>query len=204
VLYVSGEESAQQIKMRAERLDNSAGAPASAGDIFVAAESSLEKILAAVNEVRPAHLVVDSIQTTFSESLDSAPGSVSQVRYVATQLMNVAKSGGISVFLIGHVTKDGSIAGPKALEHIVDAVLYFEGERHQNHRIVRAVKNRFGAANEVGVFEMTSLGLTPVQNPSGLFLREREAASPGSAVVCAVEGTRPMLVEVQSLVIATQ
>ena len=168
------------------------------------AESSFERILAAIEDVRPTELIVDSVQTTFSEGLDSAPGSISQVRHVATQLMNLAKAGGMSVFLIGHVTKDGSIAGPKALEHIVDAVLYFEGERHHNHRIVRAVKNRFGAANEVGIFEMTSRGLIPVQNASGLFLRERQASSPVSCPVCALEGTLPMLVEVQALVISTQ
>jgi DNA repair protein RadA/Sms len=199
VLYVSGEESAQQIKMRAERL----GAQ-TAGEIFLLAESSLEAILAAVDEVRPTDLVVDSVQTTFSEALDSAPGSISQVRHVAAQFLTLAKSRDLSVFLIGHVTKDGSIAGPKALEHIVDTVLYFEGERHHNHRIVRAVKNRFGAANEVGIFEMTSRGLVPVQNPSDLFLREREESVPGSAVVCAMEGTRPILVEIQALVLPVQ
>jgi DNA repair protein RadA/Sms len=154
--------------------------------------------------VRPTDVVVDSVQTTFSEALDSAPGSISQVRHVAAQFLAFAKTQDIPVFLIGHVTKDGSIAGPKALEHIVDTVLYFEGERHHNHRIVRAVKNRFGAANEVGVFEMTTRGLIPVQNPSDLFLREREEAVPGSAVVCALEGTRPILVEIQALVLATQ
>jgi DNA repair protein RadA/Sms len=199
VLYVSGEESAQQIKMRAERLGSK-----DAGEIFLLAESSLETILGAVEEVQPTDIVVDSIQTTFSEALDSAPGSISQVRHVAAQFLALAKTRHIPVFLIGHVTKDGSIAGPKALEHIVDTVLYFEGERHHNHRIVRAVKNRFGAANEVGVFEMTSRGLVPVQNPSDLFLREREEAVPGSAVVCAVEGTRPILVEIQALVLASQ
>ncbi len=209
VLYVSGEESPQQIKMRADRLQGPPDEGQTAAgpvpqEVFLAAESSLERILAAVEDVRPTELIVDSVQTTFSEGLDSAPGSIGQVRHVATQLMNLAKTGGMSVFLIGHVTKDGSIAGPKALEHIVDAVLYFEGERHHNHRIIRAVKNRFGAANEVGIFEMTSRGLVPVQNASGLFLRERQAAAPGSAVVCAVEGTRPMLVEVQALVISTQ
>jgi DNA repair protein RadA/Sms len=199
VLYVSGEESAQQIKMRSERLGFQ-----DAGEIFLLAESSLETILAAVAEVKPTDIVVDSIQTTFSEELDSAPGSISQVRHVAAQLLSLAKTRHIPVFLIGHITKDGSIAGPKALEHIVDTVLYFEGERHHNHRIVRAVKNRFGAANEVGVFEMTGRGLIPVQNPSDLFLREREEAVPGSAVVCALEGTRPILVEIQALVLATQ
>jgi len=217
VLYVSGEESAQQIKMRAERLGAPATSeitgstpspmrepPSTAGEIFLLAESSLEKILAAVEDLRPTDLVIDSIQTTFSEGLDSAPGTISQVRHVAAQLLTLAKSGNIPVFLIGHVTKDGTIAGPKALEHIVDAVLYFEGERHHNHRIVRAVKNRFGAANEVGIFEMTSRGLIPVRNPSDLFLRDRESASPGSAVTCALEGTRPILVEVQALVVASQ
>lgn len=199
VLYVSGEESAQQIKMRAGRLGSQ-----DADEIFVLAESNLEAILEAVAEVRPTDIVVDSVQTTFSEALDSAPGSISQVRHVAAQFLTLAKREHIPVFLIGHVTKDGSIAGPKALEHIVDTVLYFEGERHHNHRIVRAVKNRFGAANEIGVFEMTGRGLIPVQNPSDLFLRERGEAVPGSAVVCAVEGTRPILVEIQALVLATQ
>ncbi len=199
VLYVSGEESAQQIKMRSERLGSR-----NAGEIYVLAESGLESILAAVGEVHPTDVVVDSVQTTFSDTLDSAPGSISQVRHVAAQFLTLAKTRQIPVFLIGHVTKDGSIAGPKALEHIVDTVLYFEGERHHNHRIVRAVKNRFGAANEVGVFEMTGRGLIPVQNPSDLFLREREEPVPGSAVVCAVEGTRPILVEIQALVLRTQ
>jgi len=185
--------------MRAERLGSQ-----DAGEIFLLAESSLETILEAVAEVHPTDIIVDSIQTTFSEALDSAPGSISQVRHVAAQFLALAKSQHLPVFLIGHVTKDGSLAGPKALEHIVDTVLYFEGERHHNHRIVRAVKNRFGAANEVGVFEMTSRGLMPVQNPSDLFLREREESVPGSAVVCAVEGTRPILVEIQALVLASQ
>ncbi|MBP1597056.1 MAG: repair protein RadA [Acidobacteria bacterium] len=199
VLYVSGEESAQQIKMRAERLGSE-----DAGEIFVLAESSLEAILGAVTGIRPTDLIVDSIQTTFSEALESAPGSISQVRHVAACFLNLAKTDQVPVFLIGHVTKDGSIAGPKALEHIVDTVLYFEGERHHNHRIVRAVKNRFGAANEIGVFEMTGRGLLPVQSPSDLFLKEREEAAPGSAVACALEGTRPILVEVQALVLSSQ
>ncbi len=199
VLYVSGEESAQQIRMRADRIGSK-----DASEIYVLSESSLEAILSAVTDVRPTDLIIDSIQTTFSEELDSAPGSISQVRHVATRFLDLAKTDLIPVFLIGHVTKDGSIAGPKALEHIVDTVLYFEGERHHNHRIVRAVKNRFGAANEVGVFEMTARGLLAVQNPSDLFLKERGEAVPGSAVVCALEGTRPILVEVQALVLATQ
>jgi DNA repair protein RadA/Sms len=206
VLYASGEESAQQIKLRAERLDDStgAGAPGAADNIYLLAESNLEIILSAVEEVQPSAIVVDSVQTMFSETLDSTPGSVSQVRHVAMQFLNLAKSRNVPVFLIGHVTKDGSIAGPKALEHIVDVVLYFEGERQQNHRIIRAVKNRFGAANEVGIFEMTSRGLIPAANASSLFLLERDSISAGSSVVCALEGTRPLLVEVQALVVATQ
>jgi DNA repair protein RadA/Sms len=206
VLYVSGEESVQQIKIRADRLEDLAGSAASASgaDIYLLAESNLEQILSAVEEVQPAAIVVDSVQTAYSEALDSAPGSVSQVRHVTMQFLNIAKTRDLPVFLIGHITKDGSIAGPKALEHIVDVVLYFEGERRQNHRIIRAVKNRFGAANEVGIFEMTSRGLIPVANPSSLFLLEKEKISAGSAVVCALEGTRPLLVEVQALVVATQ
>jgi DNA repair protein RadA/Sms len=199
VLYVSGEESARQIRMRAERIGTN-----ETGELYILAESSLESIQAAVAEVRPTDIIVDSVQTTYSETLESPPGSISQVRHVAGRFLALAKSRNIPVFLIGHVTKDGSIAGPKSLEHIVDTVLYFEGERHHNHRIVRAVKNRFGAANEVAVFEMTARGLLPVQNPSDLFLREREASSPGSAVMCAMEGTRPILVEIQALVLASQ
>jgi len=208
VLYISGEESVQQIKIRADRLEDATqagpSADAPAKNIYLLAESNLEHILAAVADIQPSAIVVDSIQTTFSETLDSAPGSVSQVRHVALQFLNLAKTQNLPVFLIGHVTKDGSIAGPKVLEHVVDVVLYFEGERRQNHRIIRAVKNRFGAANEVGIFEMTSRGLIPAANPSSLFLMERERVSAGSAVVCALEGTRPLLVEVQALVVATQ
>lgn len=206
VLYASGEESIQQIKLRADRIGDGTGSgvAGTAEDIYLLAESNLELILSAVEEVKPAAIVIDSIQTTFSETLDSAPGSVSQVRHVTMQFLNLAKQRNLPVFLIGHVTKDGSIAGPKALEHIVDVVLYFEGEARQNHRIIRAVKNRFGAANEVGIFEMTSRGLIPVANPSSLFLMERENISAGSSVVCALEGTRPLLVEIQALVVATQ
>jgi DNA repair protein RadA/Sms len=198
VLYISGEESVQQIKIRSDRLEDPAG------DIYLLAESKLENIFGTIDAVQPSAIVVDSIQTAFTETLDSAPGSVSQVRYAAMQFLNLAKTRDLPVFLIGHVTKDGSIAGPKVLEHIVDVVLYFEGERKQNHRIIRAVKNRFGAANEVGIFEMTSRGLIPAANPSSLFLLEREIVSAGSAVVCALEGTRPLLVEVQALVVSTQ
>ena len=204
-LYISGEESIQQIKLRADRLEepNKPGAR-SEEDIYLLAESNLERILAVIDDVKPAAVILDSVQTAFSEALDSAPGSVSQVRHVTMQFLELAKTRDLPVFLIGHVTKDGSLAGPKALEHIVDVVLYFEGERRQNHRIIRAVKNRFGAANEVGIFEMTSRGLIPAANPSSLFLLERENVSAGSAVVCALEGTRPLLVEVQALVVATQ
>jgi DNA repair protein RadA/Sms len=198
ILYISGEESVQQIRLRSDRLENSAG------NIYLLAESNLEYIVSQIDQVQPSAIVVDSIQTTFTETLDSAPGSVSQVRHVAMQFLNLAKSRDLTVFLIGHITKDGSIAGPKVLEHIVDVVLYFEGERKQNYRIIRAVKNRFGAANEVGIFEMTSRGLIPAANPSSLFLLERENVSAGSAVVCALEGTRPLLVEVQALVVSTQ
>ena len=197
VLYVSGEESERQIKLRGERLGITGGA------LFLMGETSLERILEEVEALKPAALVVDSVQTIYSSRFPSAPGSISQVREVATQLLFLAKGRGITTFLIGHVTKDGSLAGPKSLEHIVDTVLYFEGDRHQHHRIVRAVKNRFGAVSEMGVFEMTGNGLVPVANPSALFLSERLAGSPGSAVVATLEGSRPMLVEVQALVSPT-
>jgi DNA repair protein RadA/Sms len=197
VLYVSGEESERQIKLRGERLG------ISGGGLFLMGETSLERILEEVEALKPAALVIDSVQTVYSSRFPSAPGSISQVREVATQLLFLAKGKGITTFLIGHVTKDGALAGPKSLEHIVDTVLYFEGERHHHHRIVRAVKNRFGAVSEISVFEMTGAGLTPVANPSALFLAERLAGSPGSAVVATIEGTRPMLVEVQALVSPT-
>src|SRR5207247_8476375 len=198
VLYISGEESERQIKLRGERLR------LEAKSLFLLPETNLENIFHEVERLSPTGIVVDSIQTVFSAMIESAPGSVSQVRDAAHQFLRLAKHVTIPVFLIGHITKDGSIAGPKALEHVVDTVLYFEGERHHNHRIVRAVKNRFGAANEIGVFEMTERGLLPVQNPSALFLREREVAHPGSAVICAREGTRPLLIEVQALVSDSQ
>ncbi len=194
VLYVSGEESERQIKLRGERLG------IRGGGLFLLGETCLENVLAHVEELRPAALVIDSIQTVYSSKFPSAPGSISQVREVATQLLFLAKGRGLTTFLIGHVTKDGNLAGPKSLEHIVDTVLYFEGEKHQHHRIVRAVKNRFGAVSELGVFEMTGSGLMPVANPSALFLAERLAGTPGSAVVPTIEGSRPMLVEVQALV----
>jgi DNA repair protein RadA/Sms len=197
VLYVSGEESERQVKLRGERLG------IEGGGLYLMAETALERILEELESLKPRALVVDSVQTVYSSRFPSAPGSISQVREVATQLLFVAKSRGITTFLIGHVTKDGSLAGPKSLEHIVDTVLYFEGEKRQHHRIVRAVKNRFGAVSELGVFEMTGAGLTPVANPSALFLAERQAGAAGSAVVATMEGTRPLLVEVQALVSPT-
>src|SRR5436190_1321773 len=194
VLYISGEESERQIKLRGERLRIQ---PAS---LLLLPETNLENILREVDRVKPSAIIVDSIQTTFFSDIESAPGSISQIREVAAQLLLLAKTRSIPIFLIGHVTKEGSIAGPRALEHIVDTVLYFEGERHHNHRIVRATKNRFGAANEVGVFEMTSTGLAPVANPSQMFLAERPTDAAGSVVTACMEGTRPMLVEIQALV----
>src|SRR5215203_5289974 len=194
VLYSSGEESEHQIKSRGQRLG------IERAPLYLLAETCLERILEEIGRLRPSLVIVDSIQTVFSLKFQSAPGSIGQVREAATQLLFAAKGQNIPTFLVGHVTKDGNIAGPKALEHIVDTVLYFEGERHQSHRIVRAIKNRFGAASELGVFEMTGTGLRPVPNPSALFLAERPTATPGSAVLCCMEGSRPLLVEVQALV----
>jgi len=194
VLYSSGEESEHQVKSRGERLG------VGSAPIYLLAETCLERILEEAGRLKPALMVVDSIQTVFSLKLQSAPGSIGQVREAATQLLFTAKGHNIPTFLVGHVTKEGSLAGPKSLEHIVDTVLYFEGEQHHVHRIVRAVKNRFGEVSELGVFEMTGSGLRPVPNPSQLFLAERPASSPGSAVVCCIEGSRPILVEVQALV----
>jgi DNA repair protein RadA/Sms len=197
VLYSSGEESEHQVKSRGERLG------VGRAPLFLLAETCLERVLEEIARLRPAMVVVDSIQTVFSLKMQSAPGSIGQVREAATQLLFAAKSQNVPIFLVGHVTKEGSLAGPKALEHIVDTVLYFEGERHHAHRIVRAAKNRFGAVSELGVFEMTAAGLRPVANPSALFLAERPAGSPGSAVVCCMEGSRPILAEVQALVSTT-
>jgi DNA repair protein RadA/Sms len=194
VLYSSGEESEHQIKSRGERL-NVGNAP-----LYLLAETCLERILDEIARIRPALVIVDSVQTIFSLKFQSAPGSIGQVREAATQLLFMAKGQNVPTFLVGHVTKDGSLAGPKALEHVVDTVLYFEGERHHSHRVVRAVKNRFGAISELGVFEMTSTGLRAVPNPSKMFLAERPSNAPGSAVLCSVEGSRPILVEVQALV----
>jgi DNA repair protein RadA/Sms len=194
VLYSSGEESEHQIKSRGERL------AVGKAPLYLLAETCLERILDEIGRLKPALVVVDSIQTVFSLKFQSAPGSIGQVREAATQLLFAAKGQNVPTFLVGHVTKDGSLAGPKTLEHVVDTVLYFEGERHHSHRVVRAVKNRFGAVNELGVFEMTAGGLRPVPNPSKLFLAERPSNAPGSAVLCSVEGSRPILVEVQALV----
>jgi DNA repair protein RadA/Sms len=194
VLYSSGEESEHQIKSRGERL------AVGKAPLYLLAETCLERILEEIARIRPALVIVDSVQTIFSLKFQSAPGSIGQVREAATQLLFTAKGQNVPTFLVGHVTKDGSLAGPKALEHVVDTVLYFEGERHHSHRVVRAVKNRFGAVSELGVFEMTSTGLRPVPNPSKMFLAERPSNAPGSAVLCSVEGSRPILVEVQALV----
>ena len=197
VLYVSGEESAQQIKMRGDRLN------VSSPSLYVHAATSLQEIFKVAQDLGPQALVVDSIQTVFTEDISSAPGSVSQVQEVACQLMWHAKRTGVPVFLIGHVTKEGVIAGPKLLEHIVDTVLYFEGDKSQAYRILRAVKNRFGATNEIGVFEMNDGGLIQVDNPSELFLNGRPEQSTGSVVVSSIEGSRPILVELQALVAET-
>jgi DNA repair protein RadA/Sms len=194
VLYCSGEESEHQIKSRGERLG------VEPAPLYILAETCLERILEEVARLRPAFIIVDSVQTVFSLKFQSAPGSIGQVRESATQLLFAAKGQNIPTFLVGHVTKDGTLAGPKALEHIVDTVLYFEGEKHHAHRVIRAVKNRFGAVSELGVFEMTGQGLRGVANPSELFLAERRPGAPGSAVLCCVEGSRPLLVEVQALV----
>ncbi len=194
VLYASGEESAHQVKMRGERL------AVQDAPLFLLAETAVERILDEVDRIKPALLIVDSIQTVFSLKVPSAPGSVGQVRQAATDLLFTAKGRDLPTIVVGHVTKDGALAGPKVLEHVVDTVLYFEGDRHHAHRVVRAVKNRFGAISEIGVFEMTGRGLEPVGNPSALFLAERPGGVPGSAVLCCLEGSRPFLVEVQALV----
>src|SRR5688572_29353084 len=193
-IYVTGEESGAQVALRSRRL----GLPQS--QVQVLAEIQLEKILATLDATRPAIAVIDSIQTVYSDQLTSAPGSVAQVRECAAQLTRTAKARGIAVVLVGHVTKDGAIAGPRVLEHIVDTVLYFEGDTHSSFRLVRAIKNRFGAVNEIGVFAMTERGLKGVTNPSAIFLSTHGQPVPGSCVLVTLEGTRPLLVEVQALV----
>ncbi len=194
VLYVSGEESIEQVKMRAERLD------ITGEQLYLLASIELDVIAEAISHLKPALVVVDSIQTVLSNHLTAAPGSISQVRECTLQLMHLAKSTHTPIFIIGHVTKEGTVAGPKALEHIADAVLYLEGERYHTYRLLRGVKNRFGATHEVGVFEMHGEGLLEVANPSAVFLADRAIGATGSAVVVSMEGTRPLLVEVQALV----
>ncbi len=194
VLYISGEESIRQTKLRAERLG------VLSDELYIYAETDLEQIHHTIEEVKPRFVIVDSIQTIHHPEVKSAPGSITQVRESTAELMRVAKTQGIAIFLVGHVTKDGQIAGPRILEHMVDTVLYFEGERHHTYRILRSVKNRFGSTNEIAIFEMAQSGLKEVLNPSELFLRERSQGSAGSTVVASMEGTRPILVEIQALV----
>ncbi|OBV40779.1 DNA repair protein RadA [Janthinobacterium psychrotolerans] len=194
VLYVSGEESGAQIALRAKRL------VIDAKELKLQAEIQLEKILATLNDLKPEVVVIDSIQTVYSDALSSAPGSVAQVRECAAQLTRAAKQTGVTIILVGHVTKEGALAGPRVLEHIVDTVLYFEGDAHSSFRLVRAIKNRFGAVNELGVFAMTEKGLKGVSNPSALFLSQHDNQVPGSCVMVTQEGTRPLLVEIQALV----
>ena len=197
VLYVSGEESAHQIKMRAERIG------AFEDELLLFCETILEEILEGIRKVRPEFVVIDSIQTMFSEELTAAAGSVSQVREVTAQMMRIAKEENIAVFIVGHVTKEGVVAGPRTLEHMVDTVLYFEGEREAAYRILRGVKNRFGSTNEIGVFEMCADGLAEVENPSKMMLNGRPVDASGSVVVCSLEGTRPILIEIQALISPT-
>ncbi len=194
VLYVSGEESAAQVKLRADRLG------IASKNLSLLAETALDAIESQVNDFKPRALVVDSIQTIYLPELDSAPGSVSQVRECGGRLMIQAKAEGVATFLVGHVTKEGTLAGPRVLEHLVDTVLYFEGEQHHSYRVLRAVKNRFGSTNEIGVFEMTARGLSEVKNPSAFFLSERPKGAAGSVIVSSLEGTRPLLLELQALV----
>lgn len=194
VLYVSGEESYGQLKLRAKRLG------IAGKDLFILTETNIENILAQIEKTKPDVVIVDSIQTVFSDKVASAPGSVTQVKECALSFIEKAKAGGISVILVGHVNKEGSIAGPKVLEHMVDAVLYFEGERQHAYRIIRAIKNRYGPTNEIGVFEMTDSGLEQVENPSEMLLSDRPKNMSGNCAVCTVEGTRPIIAEIQALV----
>ncbi|MCL2162870.1 MAG: DNA repair protein RadA [Oscillospiraceae bacterium] len=197
VLYVSGEESVRQLKMRAGRLG------VKNRNLLLAGENHLETIEKLIDENSPTIVIIDSIQTAYTDKLNSIPGSVTQIREVTMSLLKIAKESEISFFIVGHVTKDGAIAGPKVLEHMVDTVLYFEGERHMNFRILRAVKNRFGSTNEIGVFEMTEHGLIAVENPSAVMIGERPHNAPGSVIVPSIEGSRPVLVEMQALVART-
>ena len=197
VLYISGEESARQIRMRASRLG------AKSENLLILSENAMDSAEQRWTEIGPEYMVVDSIQTMYRPDMASAPGSVSQVRECASMLMRMAKTTGCAVFLVGHVTKEGAIAGPRVLEHMVDAVLYFEGDRQHEYRILRAVKNRFGSVNELGIFEMSEAGMRPVENPSELLLSERAQNVAGSCVHCAIEGSRPVLVDVQALALQT-
>jgi DNA repair protein RadA/Sms len=197
VLYVSGEESAQQIKMRAERIETSET------EFYIYSETDMQEIHVQIEHLRPNYVIMDSIQTMMQPDISSVTGSVSQVREVTAELLQLAKTNGIAIFIVGHVTKEGSIAGPRMLEHMVDTVLYFEGEQHHSFRILRSVKNRFGSTNEIGIFEMNQRGLEEVINPSQVFLEERLDGATGSAIVVALEGTRPILVEIQALVSPT-
>lgn len=208
VLYISGEESERQIKMRALRLFRSGeggdqSAPKMPEALYLVTETNLYTIMDHISSIKPSLVIVDSVQTTYIPEMDSTAGSVSQVRESASRLRELAKTSGIAVFLIGHVTKEGTIAGPRVLEHIVDTVLYLEGDRFQSYRLLRSVKNRFGATSEVGVFEMRERGMVEVTNPSEAFLAERMVNTPGSAIVVTMEGTRPLLVEIQGLTSAT-
>lgn len=197
VLYVSGEESAEQIKLRAERLG------AMDTEFYLYAETDMSEISRAIENLKPDYVIIDSIQTMTQPDVTSVAGSVSQVRETTAELLKIAKTNGIAIFIVGHVTREGSIAGPRMLEHMVDTVLYFEGDKHHTFRILRAVKNRFGSTNEIGIFEMRGHGLEEVANPSQVFLEERLADATGSAIVVAMEGTRPILVEVQALITPT-
>ena len=197
VLYITGEESLKQLRMRAERLGSLPE------NLFILAETALEKIIQEIRNIKPQIIIIDSVQTVYTSDLESAPGSVSQIRETCAKLINLSKETDTSAFLIGHVTKEGAIAGPRLLEHMVDTVLYFEGDRGHSYRILRAVKNRFGSTDEIGVFEMGQSGLSEVKNPSELFISERPYNSSGSVVVPSIEGTRPILVEIQALVTPT-
>jgi len=197
IIYISGEESIKQIKIRADRLG------VRNPNLLMVSETNFKAIQVLSEKEKPALIVVDSIQTMFNEELSSAPGSVSQVREITAGLMRIAKTSNIAIFIVGHVTKEGALAGPRVLEHMVDTVLYFEGERHLSYRILRAVKNRFGSTNEIGIFEMKDVGLIEVDNPSMLMISDRKESVPGSVIVSSIEGTRPMLIEIQALVCPT-
>lgn len=197
ILYVSGEESGSQLKLRAKRMG------ITGKNLYVLTETNIENILDEISKIKPDVVIVDSIQTVYSDRITSAPGSTTQIKESALSFINLAKTAGISMLLVGHVNKEGSIAGPKILEHMVDAVLYFEGERHQSYRIIRAIKNRYGSTNEIGVFEMTDKGLDEVQNPSEMLLAGRPKNVPGNCAVCTMEGTRPLIAEIQALVANT-